>query len=194
MDRTPRILVFAGSARRASLNRRLSLLAARLAREAGAEVTWLDLRDFPMPLYDGDLEAAGGRPEAADRLRAAWLAHDGVLIASPEYNGSVSPLLKNAIDWVSRVVPGDDRSPYAGRVVGLMSASDGMLGGNRALPHLRAVLSQIGALVVPRQVGLPHADRVLTRDDGTVDDAGVARRVAALVDDVVRIARRVGED
>ena len=191
--RPPRILVFAGSIREGSLNRRLARLAARLVQEAGGEATWLELRDHPMPIFDADLEAAGGRPEAADRLRAAWLSHDGVLIASPEYNGSISPLLKNAIDWVSRAVPGDDRSAYAGRVVGLMAASDGALGGTRALPQLRLVLSQLGALVLPRQVGVPHATQVLLRDDGQVDDAATERRVAALARDIVGLGRRLAD-
>ncbi len=187
----PRILVFAGSIRKGSFNRRLAMLAARLAREADAPVTHLDLADFPMPIFDQDLEASGGRPEAADRLRAAWLDHDGVLIASPEYNGSLAPLLKNAIDWVSRAVPGDDRSPYAGRVVGLMSASTGGLGGTRALPQLRLVMSQLGALVLPRQVGVPLADAVFPADDGRATDLRIERQVAALVGDLIRMARLV---
>lgn len=192
--RTPRILVFAGSVREGSLNRRLARLAARLVLEAGGEATWFDLRDHPMPIFDADLEAAGGRPEAADRLREAWLSHEGVLIASPEYNGSISPLLKNAIDWVSRAVPGDNHSAYAGRVVGLMAASNGSLGGTRALPQLRLVLSQLGALVLPRQVGLPHAQHVLLFDDGQVDDGATERRVAALAQDIVGLARRLAND
>lgn len=191
--KTPRILVIAGSVREGSLNRRLARLAARLVPEAGGEATWLDLRDHPMPIFDADLEAAGGRPEAADRLRAAWLSHDGVLLASPEYNGSISPLLKNAIDWVSRAVPGDDRSAYAGRVVGLTAASTGGLGGTRALPQLRLVLSQLGALVLPRQVGLPRAQDVLQHDDGQVEDAATERQVAALVQDLVGMARRLAD-
>lgn len=192
--RPPKVLVFAGSIRQGSLNRRLARLAERLVRDMGGEATWLDLRDHPMPIFNADLEAAGGRPEAADRMRAAWLSHDGVLIASPEYNGSISPLLKNAIDWVSRAIPGDDRSAYAGRVVGLMAASDGVLGGTRALPQLRLVLSQLGALVLPRQVGLPRAQHVLLRDDGQLDDSATEQRVAALVLDVIDVAGKLADD
>lgn len=187
----PRVLVFAGSIRKGSFNRRLAMLGARLAREAGAQVTYLDLADYPMPIFDQDLEASGGRPEAADRLRAAWLDHDGVLIASPEYNGSLAPLLKNAIDWVSRAVPGDDRSPYADRIVGLMSASTGGLGGTRALPQLRLVMSQLGALVLPRQVGVPRADAVFPLDDGRTSEPRIERQVADLVGDLIRTVRRM---
>ena len=99
---TPRVLVFAGSARRASLNTALSRVAAESARKAGLEVTWIDLRDFPIPLYDGDLEAEQGIPEHARRLRQLLDEHQGLIIVSPEYNGFITPLIKNTLDWISR--------------------------------------------------------------------------------------------
>src|SRR5262249_29719722 len=103
----PRILAFAGSTRRDSFNKKLAGIAADGARAAGAEVTFIDLRDYPLPLYDGDLEAEKGLPEQAQRLKKLFLDHDGLLISSPEYNSSISGVLKNTIDWVSRPVPGE---------------------------------------------------------------------------------------
>src|SRR5262245_29509779 len=108
MDPRPKVLAFAGSARKQSLNKRLVQVAAEGARRAGAEVTLIDLKDYPLPLYDGDLEAGEGLPQNARRLRELMLGHDGFLISSPEYNGSLSPLLKNVIDWCSRSVDGQD--------------------------------------------------------------------------------------
>ncbi len=99
---TPRLLVFAGSLRAASLNKKLAMLAAAGARQAGAEVTHIDLRDYPLPIYDGDLEAASGIPANARALKDLFIAHQGFLIACPEYNAGVTAVLKNTIDWVSR--------------------------------------------------------------------------------------------
>src|SRR6266446_5332539 len=105
MDTIPRILAFAGSTRAASFNKRLVRIAARGAEAAGAEVTVIDLRDLPLPLFDQDQEAAEGPPENAKRLKALMVASDGFLIASPEYNSSISAVLKNTIDWASRPAP-----------------------------------------------------------------------------------------
>lgn len=170
MQQPPRILAFAGSARQQSLNKKLVQVAAQGARRAGAEVTCIDLRDHPLPLYDGDLEAGEGFPDNVRRLRALLLAHQGFLIASPEYNGSLAPLLKNVIDWCSRPVDGQDGlSPYRNKVVVLMSASPGGFGGLRALPHLRTVLSGVGAIVLPDQMALPRAHEAFTPEGGMVN-------------------------
>lgn len=145
MSDQPHIVAFAGSARNGSFNVRLVKVAAEGARAAGASVTVLDMRDYPMPLFDQDLEGADGPPESARRLREIMLAHEGLLIASPEYNSSVTPLLKNTIDWVSR--PGEGQqalAAYQGKVAAVMSASPGRLGGLRGLVHLRSILSNIG--------------------------------------------------
>ncbi len=107
MDRKPRVLAFAGSARVDSYNSKLVKVAAEGVRGAGAEVTLIDLRDFPLPLFDQDLEAAGGLPDNARELKEIMLKHDGLLIAAPEYNSSITPLLKNTIDWVSRPSDGE---------------------------------------------------------------------------------------
>jgi Predicted flavoprotein len=165
MDQKPRILAFAGSARSQSLNKMVLSVAALGARRAGAEVTQVDLGDFPIPIYDGDLEAGQGIPENALRLRELMLGHQGFLIASPEYNGSIAPLLKNVIDWVSRPVNGQDGlAPYKNKVVVLMSASPGGFGGLRALPHLRTILSSIGSIVLPDQIAVPKAHEAFAPD------------------------------
>jgi chromate reductase, NAD(P)H dehydrogenase (quinone) len=153
-----RLLVFAGSTRAGSLNKKLAQAAARMAAVDGAEVTYIDLQDFPMPLYDGDLEAGAGLPEAAVRLRELFRAHDAVLIASPEYNGSFPAVLKNVIDWVSR--PWNGEPPLAVlrvKTAGVMSASPGKGGGRRGSKHLRELLEMVGMQVLPQQVNAATA-------------------------------------
>jgi NAD(P)H-dependent FMN reductase len=185
----PKVLVFAGSARSDSYNKKLAQVAAVAARAAGAEVTYLDLRELPLPLYDGDAEARDGLPENARKLKDMMLAHDGLLIASPEYNSSITPLLKNTIDWASRPVPGEpELACFTGKVVGLVSASPGALGGLRALVHVRSILGNIGCLVVPEQIAIPRAHEAF-HPDGTLKEArqqqGV-EKVAARVVDVLK--------
>ena len=120
---TPRILAFAGSLRRESFNKKLVPIAAKAARDAGAEVTLIDLKDFPLPLFDQDLEAGQGMPENGAKLRKLFTDHDGLLVASPEYNSSVTAVLKNVIDWVSRPAPGEPPAvAFRGKVAALMSA------------------------------------------------------------------------
>lgn len=158
MSYTPRILAFAGSTRRESYNKKLIRVAVEGARAVGAEVTLIDLREYPLPLYDGDLEAAEGLPENARRLKELFIESDGFLIASPEYNSSVTAVLKNMIDWVSRPVPGEPPlAAFQEKTAALMSASPGRLGGLRGLVHLRAILGNIGVLVLPGQVAVPAA-------------------------------------
>lgn len=162
MHDQPRVLAFAGSARKHSLNKKLVAIAAAGARRAGAEVTLLDLREYPLPLYDGDLEAGEGVPENVLKLRQLMLEHQGFLISSPEYNSSITPLLKNLIDWTSRPAGGQDGlAPYRSKVVGLMSASPGGFGGIRALPHLRLILGSIGCIVLPDQIAVPKAHEAI---------------------------------
>jgi chromate reductase, NAD(P)H dehydrogenase (quinone) len=156
---TARILVFAGASRTGSFNKKLAALAAAALRAAGAEVTHVDLRDFPMPLYDGDLEASQGIPEHAMRMKALFLAHDGLMLACPEYNSSITGLLKNTIDWVSRSAPGETPlSCFDGKIAALVSASPGALGGLRGLVHVRAILGNIGVFVVPAQLAVSRAN------------------------------------
>jgi len=188
---TPRVLAFAGSARAGSLNRKLIRIAADGARAAGAEVTLLELREVPLPLYDGDLEAADGLPVNARKLKELFLAHHGLLIAAPEYNSSITPLLKNTIDWVSRSAPGEaSLACFEGKVAALVSASPGTLGGLRGLFALRLCLSNIRVLVLPDQVAVPAANEAFT-DDGRLKDekrqAAVARVGATLAQTIAKL-------
>ncbi len=190
-----RILVFAGSARRDSLNKKLARAAAQYAREAGAEATFVDLDDYPIPLYHGDLEAASGMPENARKLRGIFLAHDALLVASPENNSSVTSLLKNTIDWLSRDVEdgkGDSSglAPWRGKVAGLMAASPGGFGGIRALPHLRQILAALGVTVLGTQVAVPRAHEAFAAD-GSVVDERVAKSVRSLAEAVAQAAQRL---
>ena len=187
MSDQPRVLAFAGSARTDSFNVKLVNIAAEGAREAEAEVTVLNLKDFPMPLFNQDLEAAEGPPEQATRLKGIMLAHEGLLIASPEYNSSISPLLKNTIDWVSR--PADSEpmlAVYRDKVAAVMSASPGGLGGLRGLVHLRSILSNMGVLVIPDQVAVTQAHSAFD-DHGNLLDAKRQTSVQGLGRSVVKL-------
>jgi len=163
---TPRILAFGGSLRLDSYNQKLAAIAAQGAREAGAEVTLVALRDFPMPVFDEDLEKASGMPEHAKRLKDLFLRHDGLIVSSPEYNSSITAALKNAIDWVSRTESNDEPSlsAYVGKSAILCAASPGALGGLRGLVHVRAILGNIGVTVLPDQVAVSKAYEAFTTD------------------------------
>jgi len=188
-----RILAFAGSARTGSYNKQLVRLAADAARRAGAEVTLLDLRDHALPLYDGDLEAAQGLPAPAVAFKQQLVAHDGFLIASPEYNTAISGVLKNAIDWASRPQPGEPPLvAFRGKTVALLSASPGALGGARGLITLRAILGNIGMYVFPDGLSVPQANEAFN-DDGSLKDAkrqaALEKLAAAFVDFTRRLKR-----
>ena len=177
----PRILAFGGSLRLESFNQKLAAIAAAGAREAGAEVTLISLRDFPLPLFDADLETESGKPESAKKLKALFREHHGFIIASPEYNSSVTAALKNAIDWVSRSDSDDEPalSAYTGKTAVLCAASPGGLGGLRGLVHLRAILGNIGVTVLPDQVAVGGAHTAF-REDGSLTDDKQAARVRGL--------------
>lgn len=151
MATTPKILAIAGSARKKSFNKILLAAAVEGARDAGVEVTHIDLGDYPLPIMDEDLEAEVGVPENARKLKDLFAAHHGLLIATPEYNSSITPLLKNAIDWVSRPEPPD--VPMLkfiwGKTAALLSASPSMTGGMRGLVPLRMMFGNIGVTVLP---------------------------------------------
>ena len=191
-----RVLVFAGSARRESLNKKLARVGARAVRDAGGEATFLDLDDYPMPVYHGDLEAEEGMPENAQKVRSLFLAHDALLVASPENNQSIAALLKNVIDWLSRDVAdgkgaNSGLAPYRGKVAGIMNATPGPYGGVRHLYHLRQVLSGLGVLVLPQQVQLAHADQAFD-EAGTLIDARAAKALATLARNLVDVAGKLG--
>ncbi len=154
-----KILAFAGSARSGSLTGKLLAYAVNTTRKAGGDVTEIDLRGFDLPLYDGDIERERGLPAGAVRLRDIFKAHPALLIGVTEYNGGVSPLLKNAIDWVSRPYGGEPNlAAIHGKLVAMVSCSSGMLGGARAQAHLRQSFQVMGCLLVPETATLPYAD------------------------------------
>lgn len=188
MSEAPKILTFGGSLRVESYNKKLARVAVAALTELGAEVTYLDMRDFPLPVYDGDLEAAEGLPESALRLKELFKASDGYWIASPEYNSSIPGPLKNMLDWVSRPVAGEvPLEAYTGKVVALSSASPGALGGMRGLVHLRAMLGNIGAFVIPAQVSVSRAYEAFT-SEGKLVDPKVQDSVNRLAKSMVEIS------
>ena len=170
----PRILVFGGSIRTGSWSAKLAALAARELALLDADVSLISLADFPLPIYDGDLEAQKGVPEPAKKLRAMMNAQRGVYIATPEYNASVPPLLKNTIDWVSRPRAGGE-DPFKRCTFALGATSDGRFGGYRALMALRNVLELgLQALVLPNQVALSHVSKAFD-EAGNIKDEIVAK-------------------
>jgi NAD(P)H-dependent FMN reductase len=162
---TPRILAFAGSARRESLNRKFLAVAIQAAEEAGCEVTLADLNELSLPLYHGDLEDEGGLPENAVTLIRLITSHRGLLVASPEYNSMITPLLKNTIDWCSRA----DDNPFEGKVAAVISASPGTLGGVRSLAMAQSLLLKLGCSVVPGQCFLANAGKGFDAEGRLVD-------------------------
>ncbi len=147
---TANILAFAGSSRKESWNRKVLEVAVSGARDAGADVTVANLADFPMPLYNADWHQENGVPPGMLELRKLMMAANGILIASPEYNTSITPLLKNTIDWLSQDVEGvSGNAPFAGKIGGLMGASNGAFGTIRALPHVSYILSNLGVFMLP---------------------------------------------
>lgn len=178
---TPHILAFGGSLRRDSFNQTIAALAAEGAREAGAEVKVIELRDYPLPVFDQDLEAARGMPAEAKKLKELFLKANGLIIASPEYNSSVTAALKNAIDWVSRAESEDEPpiAALAGKTAVILSASPGGFGGLRGLVHLRSILGNIGITVLPDQVAIPSAHEII-KADGTLTDPKQADKLKKL--------------
>ena len=171
MANPPKILAFAGSAKETSLNKKLVQIAASRAKAAGAEVTYIDLKNLPMPLFDEDLEAQQGIPATVREFKDLMLAHQGLLIACPEYNSSITPLLKNVIDWASRPEPNlPGLACFNHKVAALMSASPGGFGGMRGLVHVRAILESIGVLVIPEQRSISQAIEAFN-EDGTLKDS-----------------------
>lgn len=188
---TPKILAFAGSTRTDSYNKQLVRVAAAAARAAGAEVTLLDLRDLPLPLFDGDFETEHGLPDNAKKLKALLRDHDGFLIASPEYNSSLTAVLKNALDWASRSETDDEPAlaAYRGKTAALLSASPGALGGLRGLVHLRSILGNIGVIVLPDQVALPKAHEAFDAA-GQLKEPRPAKQVTALAQTLVSFLQK----
>jgi chromate reductase, NAD(P)H dehydrogenase (quinone) len=194
MSATPTpLLVFAGSTRAQSFNRRLAAVAATVGREAGAAVTHLELADFDLPLYNADLEAQG-TPRDVLRLKEICFAHPAWVLVSPEYNGSYTGLMKNTLDWISSPIRSDPHwasgnKPFAGKVVGLLSASPGALGGVRGLAHLAPLLMNLQCWVSPRQFALPKAGEAFTPEGDLVAEPA-KENVRAVVNQVLWAARK----
>ena len=178
----PRILIFAGSIRNGSLHRRLAMETAARLKAAGADATFADLRDYPMPLYDGDLEAGQGLPPAAKAFKELVRQHDSIVIASPEYNGSFTALLKNAIDWISRPEAGEPPlAVFRGKVAAIMSVSPGPGGGGRGLRHLRELLEMIGVTVIPEQLAIARGSQAFDSQErlGRLEDTEAMEKLVA---------------
>lgn len=176
-----KILAFSGSLRAGSFNQKLVSIAAEGAREAGAEVTVISLKDYPMPLYDQDLEDASGKPEKAKELKKLFLEHDALLIASPEYNSMISAAMKNALDWVSRADSADEPmlSAFLGKTAAILSASPGGYGGARSLGFLRPFLENIKVTVIEDQYSLPNAHEAFDAE-GNLKDSEIEAKVKGI--------------
>lgn len=189
-----RVVGLAGSTRGDSLNAKLVAAALDACSGYGVETTLVDLRDYPLPIYDGDFEAREGLPESATRLRELLTANHGMIVASPEYNGSITALLKNTLDWVSRSPEASpDLRPYRGKFAAIMSASPGPLGGMRGLRVVREVLTNLGVNVLANQIALGKAFGEFTEEGALVQDSRRQQvdRVASELAEVLR-ARVVG--
>jgi len=186
-----RILAMAGSARRESFNKRLAQLAAVRARTAGADVTVIDLADYRLPLFDQDVEA-DEPPQNADMLRNLMLEHDGLLLACPEYNSSITPLLKNVIDWASRPVEGvAPLAAFKGKTAALVSASPGALGGLRGLGTVCSILSSIGVHVLPTQVAVGSAHSAFADGDRALNDPRLDKNLTRAMNEMVEMTAKL---
>jgi chromate reductase, NAD(P)H dehydrogenase (quinone) len=187
-----KILVIPGSLRTGSHNVRLAAAAVHEFARADVDVTRLSLADYALPIYDGDFEAASGVPKNAINLKRMIGAHHGVLIVSPEYNSSVPPLLKNAIDWVSRVQdPHETQGQvFRERAFALAAASEGKLGGSRCLAALRLILSGCRAPVIPNQLALSFAHEAYDDNDRLKHPADIAA-LQAMVRQLIDFAQQM---
>lgn len=184
-----KLAVFAGSLRAGSYNKQLARAAAAVAEKAGASVTLMDLKDYPMPVYNQDDETASGLPEHAKRFQDVLRASHGFIIASPEYNSSIPGGLKNAIDWASRSAPTEPLVAFRKKTALLLSASPGNLGGIRSLATLRSILSNIGTLVLSEQLAVPRAHEAFV--DGALKDPKQQATLERFVAELVRVTSRL---
>ena len=186
---TPKILAFAGSTRKDSVNKRLAKIAILAADKAGAETTFIDLHDYNMPLYSEDLLAEHGMPDGVIAFKEMLKNHNGFLISSPEYNGSLTGTLKNAIDWATIKADSEERMAcWNGKIAGLLSASPGGLGGIRGLHHLRTILAGIGTFVLPNHLAVGNSTTNLQNDEQITDEK-LQQQVENLSIEMVRVIR-----
>ncbi len=186
-----KILAFAGSTRTESYNKKLLVTAIEGARDAGAEVTVIDLKDYSLPIYDGDFENKDGIPSNGKKLKKLFTENHALLLALPEYNSSMSGVFKNTIDWVSRSEVGE--APlhcFVGKVAGLISASPGALGGLRGLVHVRAMLENINIIVMPEQICVPKADDAFD-EEGNLKNEIQKKSIKKLSSNLVDLTLRV---
>jgi NAD(P)H-dependent FMN reductase len=186
----PRILIFAGSARLHALSKRLARARLAAVESAGGRGTLIDLADFDRPLYHGDLEARAGLPDSARRLQGLIAEHGALLIATPEYNGTITPLLLNTLDWCSRSDPqratGSGLAIFADKPAAVVGSSPGALGGLRALMHLRDMLGYLGMLVIPQQLAVARAHQAFDAHERLIDERQNA--LDALAAALIRVA------
>ncbi|MEC9249800.1 MAG: NAD(P)H-dependent oxidoreductase [Pseudomonadota bacterium] len=185
----PKILVLAGSARKDSVNKKLAANAAEIARDKGASVTHIDLADYEAPLYHGDNEAENGMPESMKAMRTLLADHDAMIVATPEYNGNIPPLLVNTFDWMSRPAGEDTSNPFAGKLAVVMAASPGGLGGVRVIPRLRAFLTDLGMMTVPGHASVPGAFQAFDADGRLTNDRSRGQ-IEGLVDSLITFLDR----
>jgi NAD(P)H-dependent FMN reductase len=186
---TCKLIFLSGSIRKESYNAKLAKLACTMAQKQGADATYIDLKDYDMPIYNGDLEDEKGLPQAAKDLKKIFIDCDGFFIASPEYNSGYTPLLKNTIDWLSRQET-DDEKPlvaFKGKVGAISSASPGALGGLRSLAQLRTLLGNIGVTLVPQQIAISKAMECFD-DNGNLTDDKKAKTLQNIVQEFIRTA------
>lgn len=190
----PRILVFAGSARKDALSKRVARAAVTALAEAGAQPQLIDLNDYHAPLYHGDREAESGVPDEIVRLTALIGASDGLLIATPEYNGSMPPLLVNTLDWISRIFAAPGRRAgleiLAATPVAIVGSSPGALGGLRSLFHLRDLLGNLGMLVCPKQLAIGRANEAVSAE-GVLADERQRAALLGVAKDLVHVVTKL---
>lgn len=181
-----KIICFAGSTRKDSLNKALAkIIVQHLATRPGIEAQFIDLANYPLPLYDGDLEAEQGLPENALKLKKIFQSADAFVIACPEYNSSITPLLKNTLDWVSRSASKDEKplSAYTKKKAALVATSPGALGGLRGLVTVRSILGNIGVWVSPTQLAIPKGHEVIV--NGQIKDDQTTQSIQRLINDLI---------
>ena len=188
----PKYLFLAGSARKDSANKKLAHNAFEIAKSTGVDATFIDLKDYAMPIYDGDLEDAKGLPQKAKALKKIFTEHDGIFIASPEYNASISPLLKNALDWVSRASTKDEPplQAYANKVIALGSASPGMGGGRRGLLALKTMLENLRIKVTSEQIPVAKAYEKFDQAGHITDPQDMAQ-LQEVVQQLIRVTAEI---
>ena len=186
-----KILVFAGATRKESTNKKLAALAAVEIEKIGfAKATLIDLKQYPLPLYDGDLEIEQGLPENAAKLKELFKSHHGIMMCCPEYNSSITGVLKNTIDWISRSDQGGgDLIAFTGKIMAISSASPGKLGGLRGLVHVRSILSNLGTIVIPNQLAIPGSYTAFD-ETGKLKDEAIANQFRDVIMTLVDTARR----